>query len=79
MTHWITVKGFDGNVYPPSRNTHCIILVQDRDGVSLVPLNSIYEGNNSFVLINDGMGEIIKSENVVAYFTYDYTNIMETL
>ena len=81
MTQWI--KRVAGILIPPPINHHCVILILDRDGQSPVPLNAIFEQSlntgKHFVLINDGIGEVIKFEQVIAYFTYDYTGIMETL
>lgn len=81
MTKWI--KRIDGVLIAPSANQYCIILINDTDGKSLVPLNAISEtslnNDTCFVLINDDLGEVIKMDRVLAYFTYDYKQLMETI
>ena len=83
-TKWI--KQIDGYLATPFTGTHCIIAQRDNDGESLYTSHAffdvIYNTDGKlikcFLLLDDGIGEIITLDKVVAYTTYD-TNELKGL
>lgn len=80
-TKWI--KQIDGYLATPFTGTHCIIAQRDNDGESLYTSHAMFDSipskySKCFVLLDDGIGEIITLDKVVAYTTYD-TNELKGL
>lgn len=82
-TKWI--KQIDGYLATPFTGTHCIIAQRDIDGESLYTSHAMFDVIHHkdklikcFTLMDDGIGEIITLDKVVAYTTYD-TNELKGL
>lgn len=70
MTNW--VKRDEQGLYIPQNEVfHAVVALVDRDGVSVYHENVIYGPEDQFVKINDGQGEVVNVEDVVAYFAYE--------
>lgn len=68
MTNW--VKRDDNGLYiPKDAIFHAVVALVDRDGFSVYHENVIYGPDEQFVTL--GVGEIVKTEDVVAYFAYE--------
>lgn len=75
-TKWIKKVG--EYLATPFTGTHCIIARRDRDGESVYTSHAMFDVVQSkeslikcFVLMDDGIGEIITLDQIVAYTTYD--------
>lgn len=75
QTRWI--KRIEGYLIPPPINSHCIIacLDNENDKESIYTINTIYDGE--YISIDDGIGEVIRQQKVIAYFIYDYNELIE--
>lgn len=75
-TKWIKPIG---EIFPtPFVGTHAIIARRDNDGVSLYTSHAMFDTVHMngelvkcFTLMDDGIGEIITLDKIVAYTTYD--------
>ena len=80
MTTWF--KKEDGILHTPFTGARCIIAQREPNGESLYTSHAIFDIIHKddttikcFILLDDGIGEIITLDKVVAYTTYDITEL----